>query len=236
MPHPIRSVVPLLLLGAFLLSCSSDSPNPAGSTNPSDYGVIAGAVGPTTLGTQVTFTITLTSAGFTGHVALQVLGAPTSWQVSITDSTRELSANGTATTTVTVTIPTNGAPAADGDTLTVEATSSLGTRRGITMVTVVNEYVVPIADGVGTGAHWGALAGTTVHLNTGTRLTIRNDDTSGHNIHTGGTIPGFPHQNTATLLATGEAYSNVLTGSGMDEFYCHTHGGGTGSVTVIVTP
>jgi plastocyanin len=229
MTAAIRSIFPLVVLGTLLLSCSDDATSPA-----PDYTVSAGATGPTTLGTQVTFTVTLASTGFAGPVALQVTGAPPSWVVSIGDSTQDLSANGTATTTVTVAIPTNGAPAVAGDTLKVEATSTLGTRTAISVVTVANEYVVPIVDGAGTGAHWGALAGTIVQLNVGTRLTIRNDDAAGHNIHTGGTIPGFPHQDTGTELSRGETYSNVLSGSGTDSFYCHTHGSITGSITIVV--
>lgn len=235
MPHAIRSAAPLILLGALLVSCSKDSDNPSGNNPPPvNYAVSTTAVGPTTLGTEVTFTVTLSSTGFSGPVTLRVTGAPASWLVSIADSTWTLTANGSSATTVSLTIPTDGEPAENGDTLTVEATSSLGVRRAATVVTVANEYIAPIVSGAGSGAHWGALAGTTIHLHVGTTLTIRNNDTTLHNIHANGTIPGFPHQNTATTLAQGEVYSNVLTGTGTDAFYCHVHGPGTGSVTVIV--
>lgn len=235
MPPAIRSAVLSVLFGLLLASCGSDGDNSAGTAPPVvDLAVSADTAASATLGTQVSFQVRLTSAGFSGPVLLRVTGAPTSWLVSIADSTLTLTSNGSMSTTVTVTVPSNGEPAENGDTLTVEATSSLGTRRAATVVTVANEYIVPISAGADAGPHWGAHAGTIVRLNVGTTLIIRNDDTAGHNIHTNNTIPGFPHQNSAAVLAQGETYSNVLSGGGTDTFYCHTHGQGTGLVTVIV--
>lgn len=187
----------------------------------------------TTLGTAVTFTVNLASTNFAGPVALSVLGAPATWQVAITPSATVTLANGgTGSATVTVTIPTNGEAMSAGRILTVHASATPGDQDVSPVVTVANEYIIPIAAGTGIGAHWGALAGTTINLTSGVILTFRNDDSIGHRIHGSGSIPGLPHQ--AATMGPGGTYSDTL-GVGLDsDVYCHDHGTGTGVLTINV--
>lgn len=231
-PRARPSTLALALTASLALGCGS-----GGGTGPApDFSVSVGAAPATTLGTQVKFAVTLTSTGYGGVVTLAASGAPASWTVAFSSNPVALTADGSASDTVIVTIPTDGAPAPSGQALTVHATAGSLGHTASTPVTVANEYVVPIADGTGSGAHWGALDGTTIHLNAGTTLTIRNDDATAHRVHTDGTIPGFPHQ--AADMGTGGAYSVVVqsggSGPSSDTFYCHDHGTGTGQVHVIV--
>jgi len=225
-------VMPMLAVGSLLVAACGSSDSGGGNTGPTpDFTVAAGTAAATTLGTQTTFTVDLHSSGYAGPVTLAVTGAPATWTVAIAASPVTLAANGNASATVTVTVPSNGAAAPSGQTLTVHATAGSVAHTSGTRVTVANEFIVPIASGTGTGAHWGTLAGTTVYLNAGTTLTIRNDDSSVHQVHANNTITGFPHQ--AGDMTTGGAYSNVLA-SGSDTFYCHDHGQGAGTVKIIV--
>src|SRR5438132_14208676 len=113
--HRRRTV---LVLAGLLAACGdSSAPTP-------DFTIAVEAVAATTLGTQSTFDVSLTSIAFAGPVTLSVTGAPASWTVTISGgSTVNLTANGNTTATVTVTIPSNGAAAPTGQTLTVQGTA-----------------------------------------------------------------------------------------------------------------
>lgn len=220
-----------LLLCLALAGCGSD--DKAVAPGPSYSMSVSPPTASTTLGTAVTFTVDLESTHFAGAVALSVLGAPASWQVAITPSLAVTLANGgTGSATVTVTIPSNGEAMPSGRTLTVHATASPGDKDLMPVVTVANEYIIPIANGTGAGAHWGSLAGTTIDLLSGVILTFRNDDSIGHRIHASGSIPGLPHQ--SATMGPGGIHSDTL-GVGVDsDVYCHDHGTGTSLLTIRV--
>jgi len=221
-----------LLLCLALTGCGSDD-KPVAPGPPSYSMSVAPPSAVTTLGTAVMFTAYLASTNFAGPVTLSVVGAPASWQVAISPSaTVTLSNGGTGSATVTITIPSNGEARPAGQTVTIHATASPGDKDVAPAVTVANEYIIPIANGTGIGAHWGALAGTTINLASGVILTFRNDDSIGHRIHATGTIPGLAHQ--SVTMGPGGVYSDTL-GVGVDsDVYCHDHGTGTGLLTINV--
>jgi plastocyanin len=220
---------------AFLLSlgtaCSSSDSNNE-STAP-DFSVAVGAAAATTLGSETTFDVTLTSSNFAGPVTLVVSGAPASWTVTIPGNPVTLTSNGNAIVTITVSIPTDGDPATAGQALTVDATGTPGTHSGNTSVTVANEVIVPIASGTDVGPHWGALAGTTLSIKVGTTITVRNDDATLHRVHYDAGVSGLAHQQND--MGIGESYSQTATGMGTTKLSCHIHGHDTaGFINVAV--
>lgn len=223
----------ITLLCALLLGCNSGrmtvAPAPAG------YSVsVTPARISTTLGTQHLLTVNVVSSGFAGTVGLTVSGMPASWAGGLTPlSTVALTDGGSASTTLIVRIATDAEAADTGAVITVQGDASTGARAASAVFTVVNENVVHIADGTGSGPHWGALAGKVLNLAAGSTLTIVNDDASAHRIHTGNRIPGLLEQPTA--MATGGAY-RATVGVGEDSVSCETHGSETGSFLVRVHP
>ncbi len=185
----------------------------------------------TTLGTETTFTVTLTSSHFAGAVDLTATGASAGWTVAFDASTLTLTDGGTATATARVTVPSNGAAAPTGAALTFGATSPSFSGSGSAALTVSNDFNVDIGVGAGGGAHFGAMRGTTITLKAGTRLHIRNTDTIAHRIHSNGGIGGFDHQ--AANMGGGASF-DVTPTDGSDSFYCHVHGEGTGSVNLVI--
>ena len=188
----------------------------------------------TTLGTSVSFPVQIKPTGFNGTLTLTINGAPASWNVRMIPSTFTVFVGDTTTQTATVTIsiPTNGDAAPSGQTIAVTATSPTAEHVASTLVTVANEYILPIASGVGaTGQHWSTALGGVLTLRSGVTLTIRNDDAIAHQIHTSNAIPGFASE--PTPLAAGATYSNTL-GAGSDIIYCELHGDTTGKLTVTV--
>ena len=188
----------------------------------------------TTLGTSVSFPVAVKPTGFNGTLALTVTGAPASWNVRIIPSTMDIFVGDTSTqkATVTISIPTNGDAAPSGQQIVVTAASQFAQHEASALVTVANEYILPIASGVGTtGDHWSSALGGVLTLKSGAKLTIRNDDAIAHQVHTSNSIPGFPTQ--PTPMSTGGTYSNTL-GVGQDSIYCTLHGAATGVLTVKV--
>ena len=222
---------PALALAALLSACGGDASGP--STN---FTIGVGAAAPTTLGTQVTFDVMLTSTGFAGTVTLTVLNAPATWNVAVGGgNVATLAANGNATKTVTITIPSNGAAAPTGQVLTVQAVSASGTRTITKTITVTNEFIVVMPNGTGAGTHWGTIVGTNVQLRVGTAFRFRNDDGTTHQIHFDGDIPGFVHQPDPGITQ-GQSYVVTSTGAGVeDNVHCHIHGTGVGTFTVTVS-
>ena len=192
------------------------------------------SMAPTTLGTQVVIPVQLSATGgFTGSVALSPSGVPASWTATITPSDTVHLSGGSGSATLTLTIPSNGAAAASGIPITVNGTASVGNLSVVTQVTVANQYLIAIAPGTGTGAHWGALTNTTLQLLAGATLVVRNDDSVAHRFHTSGTVVGLPHQ--ATSMGTGQSYTSSALNAGDDAvLYCHDHGTGSGQFAVHV--
>jgi hypothetical protein len=218
----LRRSVPALLC-VLALGCNSGKKTVGPASSSANYSVaVTPSSASTTLGTAVSFTATVSSSGFSGPVTLSATGLPASWQAAFSPSaTINVTSGGNASATVTVTIPSNGAAATTGATVTIHGTASIGDRDGTTTLTVPNQYIVHLADGTGAGAHWGALSGTILNLNAGTTLTVENDDSVDHEVHTTASIPGFPHENGP--LGTGGTYSGVV-GAGQDSISCHIHG------------
>jgi hypothetical protein len=181
----------------------------------------------TSLGTEVTYVVAVDATDFTGPVELAAVGAPDSWNVTITPSTVDAVDGTTATAMVRVVIPPNGDAAETGRALAIHATATPGAQNADMMITVANEYDFPIAAGTGTGAHWGSMSGGLMRLRAGTTLKIQNNDTIPHRVHSGGGV--FPHQDAS--MGPGASYT-VVVQDGSDTFYCHDHGQGTGEVNV----
>jgi hypothetical protein len=235
--HPEHAMTTRTIYGvsafalAYLLSTGCGSGDGGGGPTPGLTLTVNNA-GPTTLGTETSIEADLeATGGFAGPVTLTLTGAPPTWNVAVPGAPIDLATNGTAFVTIVVTIPPNGATAPTGQTLTVHATAASISSTGSTSLVVANEFIVPIALGTGAGAHWGALAGTTIHLNVGVTLSIRNDDTIPHRVHTNGGIVGFPHQQSDLLQ--GDSFVNVL-GAGSDYFSCHDHGDDAGIVNLVM--
>jgi hypothetical protein len=207
------------------MACIAGGCGSGGGSGPtaSDFSVSADTAGPTTLGKQVTFHVHLTSTGLSTAVTLSVTGAPASWTVTPPASPVALTANGQATADVLVVVPSNAAPAVAGQTLTVHADAPSHTHTANTLVTVANQFIIPIQRGALSSTHWGSLGNTTIHLNSGTLLTFRNDDTTSHNIHTGSALPGVQHQNTSATTLPGGTYDQTPTGTGSTKVTCHSH-------------
>jgi hypothetical protein len=235
----VRSSIPLrnfaLAIACVLIAgCGSGGGSKATAPVAGYSLVVTPPSAPTTLGTQVTIGVNLAATGgFAGTVALSASGVPASWGTAFTPSAIVDLSGGSGSATLTLTIPSNGAAAPSGIPVTIHGTATAGDRSGDASVTVANQYVISIAPGTGSGAHWGALTGTTLNLAVGATLVIRNDDSTPHRIHTSDTITGLPHQ--ATSMTTGQAYTSGLLQAGTDgSVYCHDHGTGAGQFSVHV--
>lgn len=209
----------MVTLAAVFVACSTVS-----STAPTgDFTVSAGVAAAATLGTTDTFHVTVTSTGgYAGQVLLTFTGVPTDWVVSLSQNPVTLTANGTAGSTVSLTIPTNGTPAPTGDTVTVHATGVSLNHTAPVAVTVANEIVIPIVLGADSAKHFGGFTTGTVHLNVGTTVSVLNSDTLSHIVHYNGSI-GLAHESVASPLQPGLKYSQVVANTGSDVLSCHTH-------------
>lgn len=230
---PVRRTLHHLAIAtvvATTLSCGSDSTGPV-----TLFSIrIPQPPAATTLGTSVSFPVQVSPTGFTGTLALTASGAPASWNVRIIPSRMDIFVGDTTTQTATVTIsiPTNGDAAPSGQQIVITGSAPTAEHSASTLVTVANEYILPIASGVGaTGQHWSPALGGVLSLKSGAKLTIRNDDAIAHQVHTNNTIPGFASQ--PAPMNTGGTYSNTL-GIGEDSIYCELHGPTTGKLDVKV--
>jgi len=227
---PSRTLLSSLVIA---LACTTTSGcGSEGSSGPGgDFALISSSANPTTLGTETTFVISMRASNFSGPVTLSTTGLPASWTVTFSPSaTLHPDANGDASAIMTVAIPADGEPAPAGQTVRIRGAASVQGSDAVTGLVVRNEYIVPITAGTGNTEHWGALANTTLHLNVGTTLIIRNDDVTSHRVHTEDAIPGFPHQ--VGDMTQDLSYSAVL-GAGTDDFSCHDHPD-EGSVHLVV--
>ena len=218
--RPFLPTVLLSLVATSLVACGSDS---GGADETPDFTISADTAASTTLGTSTDIHLKLRSTGFAGPVTLAVQGLPDSWSASIPASPVDLAAGDSATVTATITIPSNGAAAAGGQALSIQATAGDLAHSAGTQLTVQNEYVVHLLLGGASGAHWAAAAHGQ-HLNVGTTLTVKNDDTTSHIIHSNITALGFPHQETGGVgIIPGGTFSAELTSVGSGTIACHTH-------------
>lgn len=190
------------------------------------------ATAATQLGTDTTFTVSITAENYTGTVALAATGALAGWQVDITPASLSFTEGGTATASVRVRIPSNGAAAPAGQALAIAATGGALSAQASATMNVADEFSIDIGAGASNGPHWGPMNGANLRVRAGTRLHIRNNDSINHQIHTGGGIGGFNHQGSA--MPPGGSYDVTPTSTGADDFYCHIHGTGTGRVNLVV--
>lgn len=181
-----------------------------------------------TLGTTTRFTVQLTSNDFAGTVNLAASGGPNDWTKALPSSVA-LTSGQVQNVNFDVTIAPNGSAATAGASLTVSATiSGMSPVTDSSTLTVANEYILPIASGVGTGAHWGTL--TNLTLRNGSTFTIGNDDGTPHQVHASATITNLAHQ--VASMNQGQSYSVVLGSTGTDTIYCHVHNQPSGQFTI----
>lgn len=238
----------LLALPFALVACDVGSVPPGGDGD-DEPGVDAGpgidaapvatlsaAVSPasasTALGSDTSFTVTVTAQHYSGTVSLAATGGLTGWQVDITPATLDFTEGGSASATVRVRIPSNGEAAPAGRPLAIAVTGGALSASATATMNVADEFTIDVGAGAATGAHWGPMAGANLRVRSGTRLHIRNNDSINHQIHTGGGIGGFDHQ--GGPMGPGASYDVTPTSTGADDFYCHIHGSGTGRVNLVV--
>ncbi len=215
-----RPAALLTLLLSSLAACGSDG---SASDDTPDFTIAADTAAPTTLGTASDVDVTLRSTGYTGPVTLTVLGLPASWSAALSDTTVDLPADDSVTVSLTVTVPSNGAPAAGGQSFSIQATGGALQHSAGIRLTVADEFVIHLLAGASAGPHWSAGAHG-AHLNVGTTLTIKNDDTTAHIIHSNISALGFPHQDLGGGgIAPGGTFSAALTSVGSGTIACHTH-------------
>lgn len=181
------------------------------------------------LAESATFTVTVRSQGFAGTVDLAVTGAPESWTVAVEPAQVVLEADGSATATVTVTVPSDGE--AVSALINVVANAALGPRQLAATVNVTNELRIVIPAGTGLGGHPFPPA---VRVRLGATVTFYNADTERHRIHSSVDGDGFPHQESPGI-AQGESYSVTPELAIGYDYYCHDHGDGQGTGVVLVT-
>jgi plastocyanin len=196
---------------------------------PPDFAVtLAPARLETTLATESTFTLTLTSERFTGPVSLAATGVPEGYTARFAPTAVTLPVDGVATVELIVAVPAGASGAAA--TIGVEATAAPGLRQASAELEVAPVFVLDLPTGTGTGAHPFA---PTLELKLGTTLRIRNLDATGHRIHSDGG-PGFPHQ--PATMVQGQEYVVTPGDVGNYRYYCHDHGEGRGVTRLTVVP
>lgn len=179
----------------------------------------------TTLGTTLHLMATITSNGYAGNVTLNAFGGPADWEYTFPPSI-SLTVGEVEVVTVDLTIDSNGSAATGGTNVTVSAAATGQSAVGDTSnITVANEYVIQMGNGVGAGTHWTGVP-FILNLRNGTTLRIVNNDTVSHQIHTGGGIVGLPHQ--AAAMAPGGSYVGTIGSTGTDTIYCHIHSPSSG--------
>jgi len=181
----------------------------------------------TTLGTVVSYSVTLTSTNFEGPVTLVATGLPATWTATFEPPTVDLDLDGSAIVALSISVPTNGDPATDAA-IGIDAQGAPGLRQASSLMTVSNEYVLAIPDGSGGGPHQFPAR---IDLKLGASLRILNSDTTLHRIHSNGG-DGFPHQEGS--MGQGESYPVTPGDVGGYTFYCHEHGEGTGVTNLVV--
>jgi plastocyanin len=181
----------------------------------------------TNLGTELRYSVILSSTNFTGAVELAATGIPASWTSAFSpSSTVNVPLDGQATVELVLTVPPDGeamtAP------ISIDATAAPGARSATTSATVNNDLVLEWGLGTGGGNH-GFPNNLTIRL--GTTLHIKNGDMTAHRVHSDGGA-GFPHQDNS--IGQGQEYVVVPGDVGGYRFYCHDHGDGTGVTNLSV--
>jgi plastocyanin len=140
--------------------------------------------------------------------------AVTGWTITANPASVDLTAGGSATTQITVKIPT------DSSALNPDLKIDLGGSAPMSVdstFNVANQVTVTIQPGTGTGVHAGLPQ--TLKIHAGTMIIFHNGDTIQHVIHAAG---GIDHENTS-LGMPGTDYKVTPTGDAT--WYCHDHEG-----------
>lgn len=188
-----------------------------------EYSVeVTPSLGEIDLGSQMSFTATVSSENYAGTVNLDLSGAMPDWDISYSPSqSLTLAENESVDVIVTLTVATNGTPGA-GD-LAFAVDGDLGTRTANSTLNVANRLRFAIEAGSGNGPHGGLSGDYPIRLDT--EIVIANEDQSIHRIHSD------PHQ--AGDMGLGEAYVFYMTETGTTKAYCHEHAN-TGEITFRV--
>lgn len=173
----------------------------------------------TTLGTEVHYTVTVSSTNFAGLVALNPTGAPATWTVTVSPAQLTVPLDGSITADVKVVIPSD-TPDLTG-TVGISAFGTPGTQVATgPALTVANEYLVTVGANIGNGDH---KLPPRVELRLGAKLRIMDLDASAqHQIHSDSGASGFPHQ--PNPMQMGQEYDVTPTETGSFSWYCHIHG------------
>ncbi|MGE0551771.1 MAG: hypothetical protein AB7R00_32310 [Kofleriaceae bacterium] len=185
-------------------------------------------------------TVTLTgSGGFGGEsvtISASVLdgtSAPlTAWTTTISAASVAVPMNGTATSVVTLNIPSQ--KVALTGTLQIDVTSSLGTQSMTSAVTAVDQITIPLVVNANNQCVYPAgMTKTTVTA--GTKVRFLNDSTLDEplRIHFASNAGGMAHAQVDT--AKGQVYERVAAGTtDGNEWYCHTPGNNPGNLSIEV--
>ena len=206
-------------------------------TGSADTGTIAMTVDQTTVSTALGLTTTLTYTatsmnGYAGNVTVTPSvanaggTAVAGWTLTPSQTTLALAANGTATVTMDVMVPTNDAELAP--VITMAFSDGTTSSKVTSNFTVANVLTITL-DAVGTGVHatW-PLKNDPIHILKGATVTFHNGDTIAHEIHSGG---GIKHE--SGPLPAGMDYTTTDVEAEAD-WYCHDHEGGGNTRAILV--
>jgi cysteine-rich repeat protein len=187
----------------------------------------------TELGKTETVNLTLTSENaFTGTVNIatsfvDATDAPVTGVTVTAAPTADVAADGTQMVPITIKVAPNATGAVLNATLHVDLTSSADSPMLTSAVTINNIYTVDYAAGTGTTSANHAQAGVDIKVKRGALLHFKNDDTTRHIIHAGGSYSNA-HENTNTGGAPGRTYEiNTIqfAAGSVGDIGCHDHGG-----------
>jgi plastocyanin len=190
---------------------------------------LSGGVAHTPLGTQVQYTVTVTSSNLVGTVNLVPENVPASWNASVAPASVTLASGDVKTATLTVTVPTQTTELS-APTLGVAGAGG-GKNHDAQSALAIDNFVVILftADGVGGNFHnlpptMDIALGASVHF-------VNQDGSSQHEVHANGT-GGFMHQSGG--MSAGQEYDVTPNAAGTYPYYCHIHGTATGQANLVV--
>lgn len=188
----------------------------------------------TELGKTETVIVTITGEnGFSGNVTvtpslLDGTTALTGFDLTATPQSVDLAADGTATVTVQIKVPTD--PAVLAPTLKIDL-GGASTATVSSSLAITNKLTIDIPAGTGTAAHTGLPAiNAPINLRSGAQVVWHNSDNMQHVIHA---VSGFTHEDqTNGGMPNGDF---MITVTDTARWYCHDHeaGGQTRALNVL---
>lgn len=230
----------VLVMSVWLAGCAGEyatgqglGDDEGGGTGAADFGLTISPISAElVLGETKTFTVEVSSkSGFTGTVTLTPPDVPPSWDVSFDRTALDVPANGRATATLTVHIPTDAEAAAVM--LHVAASGAPGTRQTDDADLLVKpELVIRIPTDAKNNPDVAFGGEQRVRfVSPGTKITWVNDDDENHQIHAGNDAQGFPHE--PNEMQPGASYTVTITEAGEFDYGCHLHGQMQGRLVVM---